>query len=158
MRRRPAYSDAERIRYWWREERERLLAALEAVDPGRRDERIGDSGWTAREILAHRLFWEAQEREAFEQYANGREPELLRFPVERIDAANAAAVESLRGREWRSLQRALGRLRVSSESLVSQVPDGDLEQQRNPARILLGVALEHDREHRREIEASSHRR
>ena len=129
-----------------------MLAALEAVDPARRDERVGESGWTAREILAHRLFWEAQEREAFEQYVNGREPELLRFPVERIDAANAAAVESLRGREWRSLQRALGRLRASGELLVSQVPDADLEQPRNPARILLGVALEHDREHRREIE------
>ena len=104
-------------------------------------------------MLAHRLFWEAQEREALEQYLQGREPDLLRFPIERIAAANAAAVESLRTREIGSLSRALTHLRANSETLVAQIPDADLEKPKNAARILLGVALEHDREHRRELEA-----
>ncbi len=151
MPREDAYSDAERIRYWWAEERRLLLAALASVAPPRRDEPLGEGAWSAREIAAHRLFWEAQEREALEQYLNGREPQLLRFPVKRIDAANAAAVESLRNREFDALVRALARLRARSEALAAQIPDADLEQPKNAARILLGVALEHDREHRREI-------
>ena len=147
------YSDAERIRYWWAEERRLLLTALASVEPQRRTEPLSEANWSAREIVAHRLFWEAQEREALEQYLNGQEPQLLRFPVKRIDAANAAAVESLRNREFEALLRALARLRARSEALAAQVPDADLEQPKNAARILLGVALEHDREHRREIAA-----
>ena len=149
-----SYTDAQRIRYWWREERERLLAAINAVPPQRISEPTTEGNWSPRDVLTHRLFWEAQEREAFEQYLKGREPDLLRFPIERIDAANAAAVESLRAREIESLSRALTHLRATSETLVGQIPDADLEKPRNAARILLGVALEHDREHRREIEES----
>ena len=154
MPREDAYSDAERIRYWWAEERRLLLAALASVEPQRRAEPLSEANWSAQEIVAHRLFWEAQEREALEQYLNGREPQLLRFPVKRIDAANAAAVESLRNREFEALVRALSRLRTRSEALASQIPDADLEHPKNPARILLGVALEHDREHRRELDES----
>jgi len=148
-----SYTDAQRIRYWWREERERLLAAIAAVPSRRIDEPTAEGAWSPRDVLAHRLFWEAQEREAFEQYLQGREPDLLRFPIERIDAANAAAVESLRTREIESLSRVLTHLRANSETLVAQIPDTDLEKPKNAARILLGVALEHDREHRRELEA-----
>ncbi len=147
-----AYSDAERIRYWWSAERERLVDALEALAPSRRREPIAAGGWSPHDILAHRVFWEAQEREAFEQYLKGQTPGLLEFPVERIEAANSAAVEALQERETAALLRALARLRTSSEQLVAQISDGDLDTTHNPARILLGVALEHDREHRGEIE------
>ena len=102
--------------------------------------------------MAHRLFWEAEEREALEEYLSGQTPRLLEFPVERIDATNASAVAALSSREWDALQGALRRLRERSRTLVERIPDEDLNTPGNAARILLGVALEHDREHRRELE------
>ena len=80
-------------------------------------------------------------------------PSLLNFPTKRIDSTNAAAVSSLGARPLPALMRALEDLRVRTATLVERLPDDDLNEPGNPARILLGVALEHDREHRRELEA-----
>ncbi len=147
-----SWSDAERLRYWWQAERERLHEALSAVPNDAAERPLGAGAWSPRGIAAHRLFWEAEERAALEQYLSGQTPSLLEFPVERIDPTNAAAVDALGERQLSALQRALSQLRERSRGLVERIPDTDLDTQGNPARILLGVALEHDREHRQELE------
>lgn len=147
-----SWSDAQRLRYWWQAERVRLDEVLSAVPADAADEPLGQGCWSARGIAAHRLFWEAEERAALEQYLSGQTPSLLEFPVERIDPTNAAAVEALGARRLGALRRALSQLREHSRALVERIPDTDLDTHGNPARILLGVALEHDREHRRELE------
>ena len=106
-----------------------------------------------QEWPAHRLFWEAEERAAIEEHLGGAFPSLLDFPTRRIDSTNAAAVASLGDRRLSALIRALQDLRGRTVTLVERIPDADLNSQGNPARILLGVALEHDREHRRELES-----
>jgi len=147
------YTDAERIRYWWFTERERLLTALRAIDAARLRAPSAPGEWSAHELIAHRLFWEAHEREALDQYLQGQRPNLLEFPLKRIDAANASAIEALHKSETEALLGALVQLRASSAELAARIEDADLETPHNPARILRGVALEHDREHRRQIEA-----
>ena len=101
-----SWSDAERLRYWWSAERERLHAALNAVPAEVADDPLAEGAWSPRGIAAHRLFWEAEERAALEQYLGGGIPSLLEFPVERIDPTNASAVEAL---GERSLARCSGR-------------------------------------------------
>ncbi|MYB21369.1 MAG: DinB family protein [Chloroflexi bacterium] len=147
------WSDAQRLRYWWQAERELLLRALDAVPPDAANEPLHDDAWSPQGIAAHRLFWEAEERAAIEEHLGGAFPSLLDFPNGRIDSTNAAAVDSLGDRQLTALVRALADLRSRTATLVERIPDEDLNAQGNPARILLGVALEHDREHRRELEA-----
>lgn len=147
------WSDAQRLRYWWQAERELLLKTLSAVPEARADEPLADGAWSPKGIAAHRLFWEAEERAAIEEHLGGAFPSLLDFPTRRIDSTNEAAVTSLGDRRLSALSRALQDLRERTVTLVERIPDADLNTQGNPARILLGVALEHDREHRRELEA-----
>lgn len=148
------WSDAQRLRYWWQAERELLLNTLSAVPEDRVDDALADGAWSAKGMAAHRLFWEAEERAAIEEHLGGAFPSLLDFPTRRIDSTNAAAVASLGDRRLSALIRALQDLRGRTATLVERIPDADLNTQGNPARILLGVALEHDREHRRELEAT----
>ena len=147
------WSDAQRLRYWWQAERELLLAALSAVPENAAHTETVEDGWSPNGIAAHRLFWEAEERAAIEEHLGGAFPSLLDFPTRRIDTTNAAAVASLGDRRLSALIRALQDLRERTATLVERVPDADLNAHGNPARILLGVALEHDREHRRELES-----
>ena len=147
------WSDAQRLRYWWQAERELLLKTLSAVPEDQVDEPLADGAWSPKGIAAHRLFWEAEERAAIEEHLGGAFPSLLDFPTRRIDSTNSAAVTSLGDRRLSALIRAVQDLRDRTATLVERIPDADLNTQGNPARILLGVALEHDREHRRELEA-----
>ena len=147
------WSDAQRLRYWWQAERDLLLKTLAAVPEGQVDDALAEGGWSPTGMAAHRLFWEAEERAAIEEHLGGAFPSLLDFPTRRIDSTNAAAVASLGNRQLTALIRALQDLRERTATLVERIPDADLNTQGNPARILLGVALEHDREHRRELEA-----
>ena len=147
------WSDAQRLLYWWQAERELLLKTLSAVPEDQVDEPLADGAWSAKGIAAHRLFWEAEERAAIEEHLGGAFPSLLDFPTRRIDSTNAAAVASLGDRRLSALIRAVQDLRGRTVTLVERIPEADLNSQGNPARILLGVALEHDREHRRELEA-----
>lgn len=147
-----SWSDAQRLRYWWQAERELLLQVLSSVPDDAAETPMGEGAWSANGVAAHRLFWEAEERAAFEEHLGGAIPSLLDFPTRRIDSTNAAAVASLGDRRLPALVRALRDLRERSASLVERVSDEDLNTQGNPARILLGVALEHDREHRRQLE------
>ncbi len=148
-----AWSDARRLRYWWQAERDLLLKALGAIPDDAVDLEIEEDGWSPKGIAAHRLFWEAEERAAIEEHLGDAFPSLLDFPTGRIDSTNAAAVASLGDRHLSALIRALHDLRERTAALVERVPDADLNTQGNPARILLGVALEHDREHRRQLES-----
>ncbi len=147
------WSDAQRLRYWWQAERELLLTALSAVPDDLVHDPLSDDAWSPNGMAAHRLFWEAEERAAIEEHLGGAFPSLLDFPTRRIDSTNAAAVASLGDRRLPALVRALRDLRERTATLVERVPDVDLNTPGNPARILLGVALEHDREHRRELQA-----
>lgn len=147
------WSDAQRLRYWWQAERDLLLKTLAAVPEGQVDDALAEGAWSPTGMAAHRLFWEAEERAAIEEHLGGAFPSLLDFPTRRIDSTNAAAVASLGNRQLTALIRALQDLRERTATLVERVPDADLNTQGNPARILLGVALEHDREHRRELES-----
>lgn len=147
------WSDAQRLRYWWQAERSQLLQTLALVTDEAAGDAVADGAWSAVGIAAHRLFWEAEERAAIEEHLGGAVPSLLNFPTKRIDSTNAAAVSSLGDRRLPALVRALEDLRTRTATLVERLPDADLNEPGNPARILLGVALEHDREHRRELEA-----
>ena len=148
-----AWSDARRLRYWWQAERDLLLQTLAAIPDEAADLSIEDGAWSPKGVAAHRLFWEAEERAAIEEHLSGVFPTLLDFPTQRIDSTNSAAVASLGDRRLTALTRALQDLRERTASLVERVTDDDLNTQGNPARILLGVALEHDREHRRQLES-----
>ncbi len=147
------WSDAQRLRYWWQAERGLLLRNLAAVPSAHAGEPLADGAWAPTGVAAHRLFWEAEERAALEEHLGGAVPTLLEFPTRRIDSTNAAAVASLGDRRLPALIRALQDLRGRTATLVERIPDGDLNTPGNPARILLGVALEHDREHRLELES-----
>ena len=147
------YAEAERIRYWWQVERERLLSTLARVNPDLWLEPMGEGEWSCHELLAHRTFWEAWELEAYQEYVKGKPPELLEFPVEMLDTANQKAVERLRTHKPSALIGAIEDYRAESRELLKQVADRDLETAGNAVRILLGVALEHDREHRKQVEA-----
>ena len=147
------WSDAQRLRYWWQAERELLLKTLSAVPEDQVNDVLNEGAWSPKSMAAHRLFWEAEERAAIEDHLGGAFPTLLDFPTRRIDSTNAAAVASLGDRRLPALIRALQDLRSRTATLVERIPDTDLNTQGNPARILLGVALEHDREHRHELEA-----
>lgn len=147
------WSDAQRLRYWWQAERDLLLRTLAAVPEDQIRGAVADGAWSPTGMAAHRLFWEAEERAAIEEHLGGAFPTLLDFPTRRIDSTNAAAVPSLGDRRLTALIRALQDLRERTATLVERIPDADLNTQGNPARILLGVALEHDREHRRELES-----
>ncbi len=147
------WSDAQRLRYWWQAERDLLLKTLSAVPEDQIDSVLAEGSWSAKGLAAHRLFWEAEERAAIEEHLGGAFPSLLDFPTRRIDSTNAAAVASLGDRRLTALIRALQDLRERTATLVERIPDADLNTQGNPARILLGVALEHDREHRGELES-----
>ena len=147
------WSDAQRLRYWWQAERDLLLKTLAAVPANQVGEVLAEGAWSPTGMAAHRLFWEAEERAAIEEHLGDAFPSLLDFPTRRIDSTNAAAVASLGDRRLSALIRALEDLRQRTATLVERVPDADLNTPGNPARILLGVALEHDREHRGELEA-----
>ena len=146
------WSDAQRLRYWWQAERDLLLRTLSAIPEDQVDEAVGEGAWSPAGMAAHRLFWEAEERAAIEEHLGGAVPSLLDFPTRRIDSTNSAAVSSLGDRPLSALIRALEDLRDRTATLVERIPVTDLNTQGNPARILLGVALEHDREHRGELE------
>ncbi len=147
------WSDAQRLRYWWQAERELLLKTLATVPDDQLNEAMVEGAWSPIGVAAHRLFWEAEERAAIETHLGGGVPSLLEFPTSRINSTNAAAVASLGDRPLTALIRALQDLRGRTATLVERIPDADLNTPGNPARILLGVALEHDREHRQEIES-----
>ncbi len=147
------WSDSQRLRYWWQAERNLLLKTLAAVPEDQVDDALADESWSPTGMAAHRLFWEAEERAAIEELLGGAFPSLLDFPTRRIDSTNAAAVASLGDRRLTALIRALQDLRERTATLVERIPDADLNTPGNPARILLGVALEHDREHRGELES-----
>lgn len=154
----PRHTAAERLRYWLVEERRLLLAAVGGLTEDAAREPLAADGWSVHDVLAHRMFWEGREAEALGKYLLGQRVELLDFPVKRIDGTNAAAVDTLRGHSTARILRELARTREALLQLAAKVPDAALNDEQDEARILLGVALEHDREHRRQIEAWRKRR
>lgn len=148
-----AYTPADQIRYWLAEERRLLIEAVTGLSEDEAREPLAEGEWSVHEILAHRMFWEGREVEAIGQHLLGQRVELPDFPIKRLDGTNAAAVDTLRGHSTAQLLRDLIRLRAMLNDLLTRLPDADLDAKDNPARIILGVALEHDREHRRQIEA-----
>ena len=146
------YTAAEQIRYWLGEERRRLIVAVSGLTEEEPREPLEAGGWSVHGILAHRLFWEGREVEALGQYLLGKRVELLDFPLKRVNGTNAAAVETLRDHPPARLLRELSATRALLLVLVAKLPDSDFDDEDNEARLLLGVMLEHDREHSRQIQ------
>lgn len=141
------FSVAEQIRYSFTEERKKLILAVKDLSEAMTREAIELSGWSVHNILAHRLFWERREVEAIAQYLRGQRIELLDFPVKYIDGANRGAVKAL---ESQATNRIIGKListRDELSGLVVEIEDVALNQPDDNARAILGVAIEHDREH-----------
>ncbi|MEE9276858.1 MAG: hypothetical protein V3V06_00425, partial [Dehalococcoidia bacterium] len=65
----------------------------------------------------------------------------------------ARAVATLQGHTSARLLRELRQTRAMLMELLAKVPDADLNSAHNAARAILGVALEHDREHGRQIQS-----
>ena len=147
------HSDAERLRYWLVEERRRLLDVVRGLSEEQAALPLEPAGWCVQQILAHRLFWEGREAEALGQYLLGRRVDLLQFPLKRLDGANAAAVDTRRRFSSRELLRALRKSREALRSLAERIPDAALNDPQDRARAVLGIALEHDREHAQQIGA-----
>ena len=146
-----AFAPAEQLCYWLRAERSNLVAAVSGLTEDEARLPLAPTAWSVQEILAHRVYWEQRELEALEQYLRGESMELLRFPLARVDAVNAAVVERLHDHAAAALLRNLQSIRTRLLNLAARVPDADLNTPDHPVSILLGVALEHDREHTRQI-------
>ena len=141
------FSVAEQIRYSFAEERKKLILAVKDLSEAMTREAIELNGWSVHDILAHRLFWERREVEALTQYLYGQRIELLDFPIRYIDGANRGAVKAL---DSQSTKRIIGKListRDELNGLVVEIEDVALNQRDDNARAVLGVAIEHDREH-----------
>lgn len=145
------HTPADQIRYWLVEERRRLVAAVSGLTEQEALRPMGPGQWSVYAILAHRLFWEGREVEALGQHLLGKRVELLDFPNRRVDGTNAVAIDTLHDYDTNRLLRALGKTRGLLMALVEKISDDDLNAHGNAARIVLGVALEHDREHSRQI-------
>lgn len=130
-----------------------MLAAVAGLSEAQSRQPLEAGGWSVHAILAHRLFWERREVEALGQHLLGQRVELLDFPSKRLDAANAAAVRTMRGMTAAAILRDLARTRAALLDLVDRLPRDDLNAPGNDARTLLGVALTHDREHAAQIRA-----
>ena len=130
-----------------------MLAAVAGLSEEGSRRPLAPGAWSVHAILAHRLFWERREVEALGQHLLGRRVELLDFPSKRLDAANAAAVRTMRGMTAAAVLRDLARTRAALLDLVERLPTDDLNAPGNDARTLLGVALTHDREHAAQIRA-----
>ena len=150
---RSTFTTAERIRYWLTEERRLLIAAVTGITLDDARQPLEPGAWSVHGILAHRMFWEGREIEALAQHLLGKRMELLDFPLKRINGTNAIAVETLQRHDTSRVLGELAETRAMLMSLVAKLPDEDLNAIDGPARTLLGVAMEHDREHRRQIEA-----
>ena len=145
-------SPAAQIRYWISEERRRLLRAADGLTDDRAREPMQPDGWSVHDVLAHRLFWERSEVEAIGQYLLGKRIELLDFPIKRVDGANRGAVETLRSQPTNQIVRELAITRAALQQLLDRIRDDELNEDGNDARTILGIAIEHDREHTAEID------
>jgi len=148
----PSHTVAQQIRYWFVEERRLLVAAVSGLTEDAAREPFQPDGWSLHDILAHRMFWEGREAEALAQCLLGKRVELLDFPLKRVDGTNAAAVDTLREHRTDQVLRELKKTRSAVAELAQKIPDEALNEDDNAARTVLGVAIEHDREHRLQIE------
>lgn len=148
----PSYTVAQQMRYWFTEERRLLIASVTGLTEDAAREPIEPEGWSVHDILAHRMFWEGREAEALAQHLLGKRVELLDFPLKRVDGTNAAAVDTLHGHGTDRVLRELKTTRAAVKELADKIPDAEFDDDENAARTVLGVAIEHDREHRQAIE------
>lgn len=128
-----------------------MLAAVAGLDDDQLRQPLAPDAWSVHAILAHRLFWERQEVQALGQHLLGQRVDLLDFPSRRLNDTNAAAVRTMEWMTGADLLRDLQRTRRALLELLARVPDDDLNIPQNEARILLGIALTHDREHATQI-------
>lgn len=107
--------------------------------------------WSVHDVLAHRLFWERSEVEAIGQYLLGKRIALLDFPIKRVDGANRGAVDTLRSQPTEQITRELAITRSALQQLLDRIRDDELNSDGNEVRTILGIAIEHDREHAAQI-------
>ncbi|MDQ6773902.1 MAG: DinB family protein [Candidatus Dormibacteraeota bacterium] len=121
----------------------RFRHAARDLPPELREGRPPDSEWTAREILAHVVFWQEEALRRFDA------PDRVRhLDREDLSSWNAEARERMRGAGWDSL---LHRFEAAHVRLLTHVADAD-------APTWLGACTyRHYTEHTRQLLALRHK-
>jgi hypothetical protein len=118
----------------------RLLGTL-SDEEAARPHRLGD--WSAKEILAHLIGWEAKGVEALSAIGEERTPE--RAPE--TDAFNAASVQDRHGASWAELRAEFDRTNRTLLDLARALPEAAW-QRRRTTLWLRAVTIDHYQEHR----------
>jgi hypothetical protein len=118
----------------------RLLGAL-SDEEAARPHRLGD--WSAKEILAHLIGWEAKGIEALTAIGEERTPAK---PPE-ADPFNAATVQEHQGASWAELRAEFDRTNHALLNLARSLPEGAWQRKRT-SLWLRGVTIDHYQEHR----------
>lgn len=142
-----------------REERERLLKALEGLtrEEMTREPVFGE--WTVKDILAHIAVWQGRLITALFQLEQGRRPKDLTLSEEEVDALNE---RFYREQKDRPLERVLADFHGTYQQLLKRLERFSDEDLTRPGRfpgvpeplwkLIAADTLEHDAEHRADIE------
>lgn len=142
-----------------REERERLLRALEGLPPEALERELVFGEWTVKDILAHLAVWQGRLITLLFQLEQGRRPKDLELSEAEVDALNE---RFYRAQKDRPLERVLADFHGTYQQLLKRLErlsDEDLNQ---PGRfpglsqplweLIAADTFEHDAEHRADIE------
>jgi uncharacterized protein (TIGR03083 family) len=118
----------------------RLLATL-SDEEAARPHRLGD--WSAKDLLAHLIGWEAKGIEALTAIGEERTPEK----APETDAFNAASVQDRQGASWAELRAEFDRTNRALLDVARALPEAAW-QRRRTTFWLRGVTIDHYQEHR----------
>jgi len=121
----------------------RLLGRL-SDDEAARPHRLGD--WSAKDILAHLIGWEAKGIEALTAIADERTPEK----APETDPFNAASVQDRHGASWAELRAEFDRTNCTLLDAARALPEAAW-QRRRTTFWLRGVTIDHYQEHRTHV-------
>jgi len=117
----------------------RLLGTLSAEEASRPN-RLG--GWSAQDIMAHLIGWEAKGIEALTAIGEERTPEK----APETDTFNAASVQDRHGASWAELRAEFDRTNRTLLDVARALPEAAW-QRRRTTLWLRGVTIDHYQEH-----------
>ncbi len=117
----------------------RLLATL-SDEEASRPHRLGD--WSAKDLLAHLIGWEAKGIEALTAIAEERTPEK----APETESFNAASVQDRHGASWADLRAEFDSTNRTLLDLARALPEAAW-QRRRTTFWLRGVTIDHYQEH-----------
>jgi len=148
-----------------REERERLLRALEGLSPEDMTREPVFGEWTVKDILAHIAVWQGRLITALFQLEQGRRPQDLELSEAEVDALNE---RFYRAQKDRPLERVLADFHGTYQQLLKRLERFSDEDLTRPGRfpgvsrplweLIAADTFEHDAEHRADIERWRERR